>query len=174
MIKETELKLIFIDDYFNVQFRIKTKKEVKEDLSFFLFSNWLSTFSLMCVLSLFKWKKFTTVLHNKHTKFDMNDVEKKKKMLNESVWSIERKHIRIIISHNLSDHWILIVMNISIRVINYYSLLSEYHLNNYCEFVKTQMKRIVKKLNQDYFNWNSFFEDVNTFSLLYVQSVDDL
>ena len=38
MIKKTEFKLIFIDDYSDVQFRIKTKKEVREDLSSFLFS----------------------------------------------------------------------------------------------------------------------------------------
>jgi len=36
VIKETELKLIFIDDYFDVQFRIRTKKEVRKDLSLFL------------------------------------------------------------------------------------------------------------------------------------------
>ena len=85
MIKEAELKLIFIDDYFDVQFKIRTKNEVKEDLSFFLLTNWLSTFSLMCVLSLFEWGESTTVLHSKHVKFDMNNVEKKMKMLNESV-----------------------------------------------------------------------------------------
>ena len=39
MIKETELKLIFIDDYSDVQFRIRMKKEVREDLSSFLPSN---------------------------------------------------------------------------------------------------------------------------------------
>ena len=39
MIKEVEFKLIFIDDYFDVQFKIRTKKEVKENLSFFLFLN---------------------------------------------------------------------------------------------------------------------------------------
>ena len=35
----------------------------------------------MCVLSLFGWDKSTTVLHSKHTDFDMNDVEKRTKML---------------------------------------------------------------------------------------------
>ena len=39
VIKKIEFKLIFINDYFNVQFRIRIKKEVKENLSFFLSSN---------------------------------------------------------------------------------------------------------------------------------------
>lgn len=171
VIKETELKLIFIDDYFDLQFRTWTKKEVREDLSLFLSQRWLSTSFLMCVLSLFKWDEFIKVLHSKLTKFDANDVEKRKKMLNESVWSIERKHTRIIILHNLNNHWILIVVNISIRTISYYSSLSEYHLSDCCEFVKTQMKRVDEKLDQDYFMWNSFIEDVSTLSH-FTSSVD--
>ena len=173
VIKEAELKLIFIDDYSDVQFRIKTKEKVREDLSSFLSSHWLSTSPFMCILSLFGWNEFTTVLHNKHMAFDINDVAKRKEMLNGPVWPIERKRTRIIIPHNLDDHWILIVVDISIRIINYYSSLPEYHLNDYCEFVKTQMKRVDEKLDQDYFGWNSPFEGVNTFSSFQVQSADN-
>lgn len=162
MIKETKLKLIFIGDYSNLQFKIKTKEEVREDLSLFLLSNWLSTFSLMCVLSLFEWGESTTILHNKHTKFDINNVEKRKEMLDEPVWPIGRKHTRIIISHNSSDHWILIVVNISIRTISYYSSLPRYHLSDCCEFVGTQMKRVDEKLDQDYFTWNPLIEGMST------------
>jgi len=36
VIKDAELKLITIDDYSDSQFRLRTKKEVKEDLSLFL------------------------------------------------------------------------------------------------------------------------------------------
>lgn len=149
MIKEAELKLIFIGDYSNVQFRTKTKEEVREDLSPFLPSNWLSTSSLMCVLSLFGWGESTTILHSKHTKFDMDDVEKRKKMLDEPVWPIERKHTRIIIPYNPSDHWILIVVDVPIRTISYYNSLPRYHLDDCCKFVETQMKRIDEKLDQD-------------------------
>ena len=173
VIKETELKLIFIDDYFDVQFRIRTKKEVREDLSLFLSQRWLSTSSLMCVLSLFKWDEFIKVLHSKLTKFDANDVEKRKKMLNESVWLIERKHTRIIISHNLNDHWILIVVNISIRTISYYSSLPEYHLSDCCEFMKAQMKWVDEKLDQDYSTWNSLIEGVSTLPHSQVQLTDE-
>ena len=117
----------------------------------------------MYILSLFEWNEFIIILHSKHTKFDMNDVEKKKKMLNESVWSIEQKYIRIIILHNFNNHWILIMINILFRIINYYSSLSEYHLSNCYEFVKTQMERVDEKLNQKYFDWNLSLEDVNKF-----------
>jgi len=82
VIKEAELKLIFIGDYSDVQFRTRTKEEVREDLSFFLSQRWLSTSSLMCVLSLFGWGEFIKVLHSKLTEFDANDVEKRKEMLN--------------------------------------------------------------------------------------------
>ncbi len=150
VIKKAELKLIFVDDYFDVQFRIRIKKEVREDLSSFLLSRWLSTSLLTCVLSLFKWGEFTAVLHSKHTEFNISDVRKRKKMLERSVWSIKWKHTRIIILHNLSNHWILIVMNVLIRTIIYYSLLSDYDLKDFCEFVKTQMKRINERLNQNY------------------------
>ena len=150
MIKETKLQLIFIDDYSNMQFRTRTKEEVREDLSPFLPSHWLSTSSLMCVLSLFGWSESTIVLHNKHTEFDINDVEKRKEMLDGPVWPIGRKHTRIIISHNPCDHWILIVVNVSIRTISYYNLLSRYHLNNCCEFVETQMKRVDENFDQNY------------------------
>ena len=174
VIKEAELKLIFVDDYFNVQFRFRMKKEVRKDLSLFLFSRWLSTFSLMCVLSLFKWGACITVLHSKHTKFDVNDVRKRKKMLNELVWSVEWKHTRIIISHNLSDHWILIVMNISIQTISYYSSLLDCDLSDCCEFVKAQMKRVDEKLSQDYFTWNSLIEDVSTLADFLSSLTNDL
>lgn len=81
MIKEAELQLISISDYSDVQFRTRTKEEVREDLSPFLPSHWLSTSPLMCVLSLFGWDESTIVLHSKHTDFDVNDVEKRKEML---------------------------------------------------------------------------------------------
>ena len=94
MIKETEFKLIFINDYFNVQFKIRTKKKVKEDLNSFLPSNWLSTSLLIYVLLLFEWDKFTTILHSKYMKFDINDVGKRKKMLKKRCRSLSRLNIR--------------------------------------------------------------------------------
>ena len=72
VIKEAELKLINIDDYLNIQFRLRTKEEVKENLSLFLSQRWLSMSSLMCILFLFKWNKSTKVLHSKYTEFDVN------------------------------------------------------------------------------------------------------
>ena len=54
VIKKAETKLISISDYSDIQFRLRTKKEVTEDLSHFLPQQWLSTFSLMCLLSLFE------------------------------------------------------------------------------------------------------------------------
>ena len=67
-------------------------------------------------------------------------------MLDGPIWPIGRKYIRIIIPHNSSDHWILIVMDIPIQTISYYSLLPGYHLGNYYEFVEAQIKRVGKKL----------------------------
>jgi len=168
VIKEAELQLIFIGDYSDVLFRIRTKKEVREDLSPFLLSHWLSTSSLMYVLSLFGWGESTIVLHSKHTEFDINNAEKRKEMLDGPVWPIGRKHTRIIISHNPCDYWILIVVDISIRTISYYSLLPGYYLGDCCEFVEAQIKRVGEKVGQDYFGWNSLFEDVRTLSSLYV------
>ena len=162
VIKEAELKLISIGDYSDVQFRTRTKEEVREDLSPFLPSNWLSTSPLMCVLSLFGWGESTTVLHSKHTEFDMNDVGKRKEMLDGPVWPIGRKHTRIIIPHNPSDHWILIVVDIPLRTISYYSSLPGYQLGDCCEFVEAQMKRVGKKLGQEYSGWNPPLEGVNT------------
>lgn len=136
VIKEAELKLISIGDYSDVQFRTRTKEEVREDLSLFLPSNWLSTSPLMCVLSLFGWGESTTVLHSKHTEFNMNDVEKRKEMLDGPVWPIGRKHTRIIIPHNPSNDWILIVVDVPIRTISYYSSLPGYHPGDCCKFVE--------------------------------------
>jgi len=162
VIKEAELKLISVGDYSDVQFRTRTKEEVREDLSSFLPSRWLSTSPLMCVLSLFRWGACTTVLHSKHTEFDVNDVRKRKEMLNGPVWSVGRKHTRIIIPHNPSDHWILIVVDIPIQTISYYSSLPGYDLGGCCEFVEAQMKRVGEKLSQDYSTWNPPIEGVST------------
>ena len=173
VIEEAELKLISIGDYSDVQFRTRTKEEVREDLSPFLPSHWLSTSPLMCVLSLFGWGESTTVLHSKHTEFDINDAEKRKEMLDGPVWPIGRKHTRIIIPHNPCDHWILIVVDIPIRTISYYSSLPGYHLRDCCEFVEAQMKRVGEYFGQDYSGWNSPFEGVSTLSPSHVQSADD-
>ena len=81
MIKEAELQRISIGDYSDVQFRTRTKKEVREDLSPFLPLHWLSTSPLMSVLSLFGWGESTIVLHSKHTAFNLNNFEKRKEML---------------------------------------------------------------------------------------------
>ena len=162
VITEAELKLISIGDYSDLQFRTRTKEEVREDLSPFLPQRWLSTSPLMCVLSLFGWGESTKVLHSKLTEFDANDVEKRKKMLDGPVWPIGRKHTRIIIPHNPNDHWILIVVNIPIRTISYYSSLPGYHLGDCCEFVEAQMKRVGEKLGQDYSTWNPPIEGVST------------
>ena len=164
VIKEAELQRISIGDYSDVQFRTRTKEEVREDLSPFLPSNWLSTSPLMSVLSLFEWGESTIVLHSKHTAFNMNNIEKRKEMLDGPVWPIGRKHTRIIIPHNPSDHWILIVVDIPIRTISYYSSLPGYHLGDCCEFVEAQMKRVGEKLGQDYSRWNSPREGVSTSS----------
>ena len=174
MIKEAKLQLISIEDYSDVQFRTRTKKEVREDLSSLLSMNWLSTSPLMCVLSLFGWDKSTTVLHSKHTDFDINDVKKRTKILGGLVWLFGRKHTRIIIPHNPSNHWILIVVDVLIRIISYYSSLPGYHLGNCCEFVETQIKRVREKLGQDYSGWNSPLEGVSVrFPPPQVQSAND-
>lgn len=164
VIKEAELKLISIGDYSDVQFGTRTKEEVREDLNPFLPSNWLSTSPLMCVLSLFEWGESTTVLHSKHTDIDLNNVKKRKEMLDGPVWPIGRKHTRIIIPHNPSDHWILLVVDIPIRTMSYYSSLPGYHLGDCCEFVEAQMKRVGEKLGQDYSTWNPPTEGVSTLS----------
>lgn len=39
LIKKIKLKLIFINNYFDVQFKVKMNEEVREDLSSFLFLN---------------------------------------------------------------------------------------------------------------------------------------
>ncbi len=127
----------------------------------------------MCVLSLFGWGESTIVLHSKHIEFDINDAEKRKEMLDGPVWPIGRKHTRIIIPHNPCDHWILIVVDIPIRTISYYSSLPGYYLGDCCEFVEAQMKRVGEKLGQDYSGWNSPFEGVRTLSPSHVQSADD-
>ena len=88
IIKKAEIKLIFIDDYSDIQFRLRTKKEVTKDLSCFLSQQWLSTFLLMCLLSLFEWDESIKVLHSKYTDFSLNEVQKRKKMLKGPVWSI--------------------------------------------------------------------------------------
>ncbi|KAL9127436.1 MAG: hypothetical protein Q9217_003688 [Psora testacea] len=158
VIKEAELKLVSIGDYSDVQFRARTKEEVREDLSPFLPSRWLSTSPLMCILSLFGWVESTTVLHSKHVEFGVNDVRKRKEMLEGPIWLIGRKHTRIIIPHNPSDHWILIVVDVPIRTISYYNSLPGYDLDSCCEFVKTQMKRVGEKIGQDYSTWNPSIE----------------
>ena len=119
----------------------------------------------MSVLSLFGWGESTIVLHSKYMVFNMNDIEKRKEMLDGSVWPIGRKHTRIIIPHNSSDYWILIVVDIPIRTISYYSSLPGYYLGDCCEFVEAQMKRVGEKLGQDYSRWNSPREGVSTSSL---------
>ncbi len=118
----------------------------------------------MCVLSLFGWGESTIVLHSKHTEFDINDAEKRKEMLDGPVWPIGRKYTRIIIPHNPCDYWILIVVDIPIRTISYYSLLPGYYLGDCYKFVEAQMKRVGEKLGQDYSGWNSPFEGVCTLS----------
>ncbi len=107
VIQEVELKLISLDDYFDYLFRIRMSEEVKEELNCFLSQHWLSTFLLMCVLSLFKWDEFTRVLHSKHVNFEKDDVYRSK-MLKESLWLIERKHTCIILSYCCHQHWILL------------------------------------------------------------------
>ena len=165
VIREAKLRLISIGDYSDMPFRTGTKEEVIEDLSPFLPSTWLSTSPLMCVLSLFGWGESTTILHSKHTEFDMNDVQKRKQMLNGLIWPIGRKHTRVIIPHNPGDHWILIVVDVPTRTITYYSSLSGYHPSDCCEFVQAQMKRVGEKFGRDYSGWISPFESVSTFSL---------
>ena len=64
-------------------------------------------------------------------------------------------------------------MNILIQIINYYNLLFEYYLNNCYKFMKTQIKQVDKKFNQDYFDWNIFFKDVNIWFSLQIQSVNN-
>lgn len=87
-------------------------------------------------------------------------------MLREPVWSIEWKHTCIIISYNSENHWILIEVNISACVIQYYNLLPDYELSVFCKFVKTQIKCVDEQLNQDYLTWNSSLNDVSTLLFL--------
>lgn len=162
VIREVELKLISLDDYFDYSFRIRMSEEVKEKLSCFLSQHWLSTFLLMCILSLFKWNEFTRVLHSKHVNFEKDDVHRSK-MLKESLWLIERKHTRIILLYCCHQHWILIMIDIQIRTITYYSSLTDYDLRDCCEFIETQMKRVDERFDRDYSTWNSSVEDVSMF-----------
>ena len=168
VIKEAELKLINIGDYSDIQFRLRTKEEVKEDLSPFLPQRWLSTSPLMCVLSLFGWNESTKVLHSKHTEFDVNDVQKRKKMLGGPVWPIGRNHTRIIIPYNPGNHWILIEVDISARVIRYYNSLPGYNLSVVCKFVEAQIKRVGEQLSQDYSTWNPSIDGVSIFPFLWL------
>lgn len=147
VIKEAELKLITIDDYSDIQFRLRTKKQVKEDFSFFLSQRWLLTSLLMCVLFFFGWNESTKVLHSKHTEFNVNNVQKRKKMLREPIWPIRQNHTCIIISYNLENHWILIEVNISAHVIQYYNSLFSYNLSVVCNFVKMQIKYVGEQLS---------------------------
>ena len=172
VIREAELRLISIGDYSDMPFRTGTKEEVAKDLSPFLPSNWLSTSPLMCVLSLFGWGESTTVLHSRHTEFDMGDVQKRKEMLNGPVWPIGRKHTRVIIPHNPGDHWILIVVDVPTHTVSYYSSLPGYHPRDCCEFVQAQMKRVGEKFGRDYSGWTSPFKGVSTFSLSQSQLAD--
>ena len=165
VIEEAERRLISIGDYSDVQFRAKTREEVREDLSPFLPLNWLSTSPLMCVLSIFRWNDSTTILHSKHTDFDVNDIKARKGVLEAPVWPIGRKHTRVIVPHNTGNHWILIVVDIPIRTISYYSSLSGYDVGNSCQYVEEQMKRVGEKLGQNYSSWNPPTEGVNKFSL---------
>lgn len=64
-------------------------------------------------------------------------------------------------------------MDIPIRTISYYSLLPGYHLGDCYEFVEAQIKRVGKKLGQDYSGWNSPFEGVSILSPSHVQSAND-
>ena len=114
VIKKTEQKLIFINDYSDVQFMIIIKKKMREDLSSFLSLNWFSTSLIMCILLFFDWSEPMKVLHSKHMAFNMNDIKMKKEMMNGLVWLIEWNHTQIIISHNLNDYWILIIIDILI------------------------------------------------------------
>lgn len=172
VIKEAESKLINIGDYSNIQFRLRTKEEVKEDLGLFLPWRWLTTSPIMCVLSLFGWNESTVVLHSKHTELDMNDVQQRKKMLEGPVWPVGRKHTRIIISYNPGNHWILIEVNISAHVIRYYNSLPGYELGVFCKFVETQIKRVGEQLGQDYSTWNPPLDGVST-SLFLITSLTD-
>jgi hypothetical protein len=140
VIKDAKLQLISIGGYSDDQLRTRTKEEVREDLSPFLPSSWLSTFPLMCVLSLFECGESTIVLHNKHTDFYVTDVEQREEMSDGPVWPFGRKHTRRIIPHIPSDHWILLVVDVPIRTIRYYSLLPEYYLGDCFDFVEAQMK----------------------------------
>ena len=163
IVREAELRLISIGDYSDVPFRTRTKEEVREDLSPFLPSRWLSTSPLMCALSLFRWDDCTTVLHSKHTEFDLNDVRKREEMLDGPIWPVGRKHSRVIIPYNPSNHWILVVVDLPIRNISYYSSLSGYDLRGCCEFVEAQMKRVGERFGRDYSTWNPPIEGVSTF-----------
>jgi len=162
VIQEVELKLISLNNYFDYLFRIRTSEEVKEELNCFLSQHWLSTFLLMCILSLFEWDEFTRVLHSKHVNFKKDDVHRSK-MLKESLWLIERKHTCIILSYCCHQHWILIMINIQIEMITYYNSLTDYDLRDCCEFIETQIKRVDERFDHDYSTWNSSVEGVSMF-----------
>lgn len=151
VIGEAGLKLISIGDYSSIQFRPRNESDMREDLSSFLPQKWLSTSPLMCVLSLFGWNDSTKILHSKFIQFN---AQTRKNMLKGSVWPIERKHKRVIIPYNPSNHWILIEVGIPDRVIRYYDSLSGHDLSACCEFVEAQMKRVGERLNLDYSMWN--------------------
>ena len=167
VINEAESKLISIGDYSDFQSRTTTPEEVREYLSSFLPSNRLSTSPLICVLSLFEWDESTTVLHSNHMDFDMNDVGKRKQMLEGPVWPIGRNHIRIIIPHNVSDHWTLLVVDIPSRTVSYYNSLPGYQMGTCCEFVEMQIERVGQRLGRDYSTWNPPVEGVVYSPFLY-------
>jgi len=118
----------------------------------------------MCILSLFEWNESTKVLHSKHTDFDINNGEKRKEMLQGTVWPIRQNHTRIIIPYNPGNHWILIEVDISAHVIRYYNSLPGYDLSTFCEFVEAQIKRVGEQLGQDYSIWNPSVDGVSIFS----------
>ncbi len=55
------------------------------------------------------------------------------------------------------------MIDIQIRMITYYSSLTDYDLRDCCEFIETQMKRVDERFDHDYSTWNSSVEDVSMF-----------
>ena len=165
VIRKAESKLISIGDYTDVQFRTRTKEQVREDLSPFLPQQWLSTSPLLCVLSLFGWAESTFILHSKHMHFDVHDTQKRREMLEGPVWPIGRNHTRIVIPYNPGGHWILIEADVQDRVIRYYDSLPGTDLGPACEYVTAQLKRVSERLGRSCSAWSPPVDGVSATQL---------
>ena len=154
-IQVAEASLISIGDYSDIQYRLRNSAEVRRELSCFHVGSWLSTSPLMCILLLFDWGETTKILHSDLMNFDPSDAHARSRLLRGPVWPVGRRHTRVVVPHNPGNHWILIVVDISHRVVYYYNSLPGHAIDASIQFVQAQMARVGDPINKDYSTWNA-------------------